>query len=132
MAQPVAGAEPGGGMLITCGTVAFRAARRGTPQIGYAATAMADGATNDALDLSAELAGLFSDGIIHAGTLAKLFSSVGRGPWSTRRAKRFLQRSGIGFQMGGPTDEWATTTIELKEHYPQLWRLIESKLADLL
>jgi hypothetical protein len=84
------------------------------------------------LDACIDVAELFDDGIIHASTIAKIFTSVGRGRWSTRRAKRFLKRSGIGFQMGGPTDEWATTTLELKAHYPALWRLIEAKLADLL
>lgn len=84
------------------------------------------------VDDGASIDELLGDGILHASTIAKIFTSVGRGRWTTRRAKRFLKRSGIGFQMGGPQDEWATTTIELREHYPALWRLVEAKLVDLL
>lgn len=70
--------------------------------------------------------------ILYAADIARLYSSPGR-EWTTRRAKRWLKRSGIGFQMdaaGAGEGQWATTSLEIAEHYPMLWRLVMARLVD--
>ncbi len=71
--------------------------------------------------------------ILYAVDLADAFSSPAR-PWSTKRATRWLKRSGIGFSMAAPGERglWATTSSALKEHYPRLWELVlEREIATL-
>jgi hypothetical protein len=85
-----------------------------------------------ALDADDDEAELFEDRILYADDISRFFSSPGR-EWSTRRAKRWLKRSGIGFKMdeaGGGEGRWATTSIEMKEHYPKLWKLVLARMVD--
>jgi hypothetical protein len=92
---------------------------------------MADGSPDDSLDVLDAVAALSQERILYAAELAAAFSSP-RWPWDQRRAKRFLKRSGIGFQLGGKAGKWVTTSTALAERYPQLWRLFLAREVDAL
>lgn len=96
------------------------------------ASAQDDGEDSDVFD---RFAVLRAEKILYAADLARAFGTPTR-PWDTRRAKRFLKRSGIGFQLGAPRADgvndspWVTTSAALKERYPALGALIDQQEID--
>lgn len=94
---------------------------------------MADGTPDDSIDVLDALESVGQERILYAAELAAAFSTPLR-PWDRRRAKRFLKRSGIGFQLGGDprVAQWVTTSGALAEHFPQLWRLFLAREVDQL
>jgi hypothetical protein len=92
----------------------------------------ADDGEDDAIsDVFDRFAVLRAEKILYAADLARAFSTPGR-PWDTRRAKRLIKRSGIGFQLGAPGSDapWVTTSKRLRERFPDLWELIEAQAID--
>ena len=51
------------------------------------------------------------------------------GRWTTRRARKWLQKSGAGFQLS-PRGPWVTTRQRLKERFPDVLDLLLVQLAD--
>jgi hypothetical protein len=76
-------------------------------------------------------ASMKADRLIYAPELARWLSSVGSRRWSTRDARRFLQRSkelGLSFQLG-PRGPWVATWGALFEVYPKLGARLLSHVA---
>lgn len=89
------------------------------------------GSDDDATDdLADRFAVLRQAKLIYSAQLAEAFHSPAY-PWSTKKATRWLQKSGIGFQLSkrGP---WVTTSTEIAKHYPQLWQLVLEREIDQL
>lgn len=57
--------------------------------------------------------------LIPARMIAAALTSPGD-RWTTRRARRWLRKSGAGFQMNPPKGQWFTTRERLRDRFPDV------------